>query len=508
MTGGVPLKNDRGGVSTGEDLPGHIETHGVDYIPDELRHSKPANVFWILIGANLTFGQIILGWLPVSLGLSWWASFWAILLGTAVGALMLAPMALIGPRVGTNGPVSSGAFFGVVGRMIGSVIGLFTALGFYALTVWTGGQIAVYGAHRLFHMADGNLQLGIAYAIIALIAIAVAVFGHANLVIVQKAMIPTAGTLMVIGFFVFGGRFHAGYAGGHLLLGNFAGTFMLSVTTAAAATFGYAPFINDWTRHISHRRYSDHSVVAATSISAFVGVAFPMLFGAYTSVALGHLAATDYVSGLVGGSPLGYLIPLALLGIIGSLGQASICMYSTGLDTSSIIPVFTRVVATLVLSGIGLLFIYLGTFVWNAENAISGFVSLLGVLIAPWLAVVVTGHFLRRGWYDPDDLQVFNRRQRGGIYWFWNGLNWRGCVAWALAGALGLLFLNSTLYVGPFANVAGGVDLSWLSATVLGALLYLGFNLLAPEPRAVYGPHAAVGAGTRLAVAEADTPLS
>ena len=42
--------------------------------------------------------------------------------GTAVGALLLAPMALLGPRTGTNNPVSSGAHFGVVGphRRLGS----------------------------------------------------------------------------------------------------------------------------------------------------------------------------------------------------------------------------------------------------------------------------------------------------------------------------------------------------------------------------------------------------
>ena len=52
---------------------GKIETHGIDYIPDEDRHSNPMNIFWILIGANLTFGLIVLGALPVSFGLSWWS---------------------------------------------------------------------------------------------------------------------------------------------------------------------------------------------------------------------------------------------------------------------------------------------------------------------------------------------------------------------------------------------------------------------------------------------------
>src|SRR5262249_477853 len=118
---------------------GKIESHGIDFIPEADRHSRPLNIFWILIRANLTFGLIVLGALPVAFGLSWWSSFSSIIIGDLLGALLFAPMALIGPRTGTNGPVSSGAFFGVVGRIIGSALALFIAIGFYALAVWTGG---------------------------------------------------------------------------------------------------------------------------------------------------------------------------------------------------------------------------------------------------------------------------------------------------------------------------------------------------------------------------------
>ena len=100
-----------------------MEQHGIDYIPPAERKSSPRNVFSIFIGANLTFGLIVLGWLPISFGLSWWAAFWSIIAGCAVGAVVIIPIALMGPRTGTNGPVSSGAIFGVVGRIIGVCAG-------------------------------------------------------------------------------------------------------------------------------------------------------------------------------------------------------------------------------------------------------------------------------------------------------------------------------------------------------------------------------------------------
>ncbi len=97
------------------------------------------------------------------------------------------------------------------------------------------------------------------------------------------------------------------------------------------------------------------------------------------------------------------------------------------------------------------------------------------------------------GWYNPDDLQVFNRRERGGIYWFTGGLNIRACLAWLVASTVGLLFLDSSLYVGPWSAAANGIDLSWLSATFIGALVYLVATLLFPEGPAVSGRQSGTG---------------
>jgi purine-cytosine permease-like protein len=173
------------------------------------------------------------------------------------------------------------------------------------------------------------------------------------------------------------------------------------------------------------------------------------------------------------------------VGLVGSLGQGTICIYGSGLDSSSIFPVFSRVTATIILSGVGLLFIYLGSFVWNAENTVSAFVSLFGVPAAAWISITLVGNLVRHGRYDPDALQVFNRRERGGIYWYTGGWNLRAVLAWLLASGVGLLFLDTSLYVGPWSGLANGIDLSWVSAMIIGALAYLLAAAVFPEPRAV-----------------------
>jgi purine-cytosine permease-like protein len=110
-----------------------VEQHGIDTIPPEHRHSRPLDLFRIQFGGANTFATIILGTFPVLLGLSFWQAVAATVVGVVVGALILMPMGLFGPLTGTNNAVSSGAHFGVRGRIVGSFLSLLTAIAFYSI---------------------------------------------------------------------------------------------------------------------------------------------------------------------------------------------------------------------------------------------------------------------------------------------------------------------------------------------------------------------------------------
>jgi purine-cytosine permease-like protein len=462
------------------DVVGKVEHRGVDFIPHDERHSSPKNIFWIFIGANLCVALFVVGWLPVSFGLGWWASLSSVIVGSALGATILVPVSLLGPLTGTNGPVSSGAFFGVVGRIIGSTIALLVNLGFYALSVWTGGAMVVLGLNKLVGLPSDNVVLGASYAAVAIVSSIVAIYGHASMVLVERLLIPVMGVVMLAGIYVYAPHFSASAAGGQYLLGSFWPTWLLAVTIATVAVYLYANSICDWTRYISFDRHSRGSLLAATWAGSFIGLSLPLAFGAYVGIAIGS-SSQDLVQGMVALAPVGYLIPLILLGGVGSLGQCTMLLYSSGLDFSSLFPVLRRPVATLLLSVVALIFVFVGTMVWNVESSLTAFLQLLGVATASWIAVVVMGHFLRGGSYDTDSLQVFNRREKGGAYWHWNGWNWRGTLAFAVGTIVGLLFLECALYAGPFSDLAGGVDISWLVALLLTGGLYWVFVSLFPD---------------------------
>jgi purine-cytosine permease-like protein len=141
--------------------------------------------------------------------------------------------------------------------------------------------------------------------------------------------------------------------------------------------------------------------------------------------------------------------------------------------------------------------------VWNAENSLTAFLQVDSVVMASWLAIVLVGHYKRRGYYNVHDLQVFNRRETGGVYWYTGGWNLRALIAFIVSSLFGALALQCNFYTGPLSNVADGVDLSWISALVIGGALYYVLLMFAPEHAGVHGNAAADEAAEMSAQTEA-----
>lgn len=476
-----------------EDRVGKIEQCGIDYIPESTRKSSPRNLFTILSGGSLTFSVIIIGWFPISFGLGFWQAASAVVAGSAVGAALLAPMGLMGPRTGTNNPVSSGAFFGVAGRLIGSLLEATASLAFAALSIWTGGDALGGALAAFFGIEDATVPRLAAYAVLSVIVTVMSVLGHANMVAAQRFMIPTAGLCLVAGIFVYAPGFDPSYSGtGTYAFGSAAATWVVSALICASTVASYGAYAGDWTRHISGKLHTDGSIMRSLLLGGVFGMGGPFMWGTFTAAAViggGHATTdTPYVLALVDAAPLWFVPALIYLGLAAGTAQAVINTYGTGLDTSAIIPRLDRVQATLVACGLATVLVYIGHFSAAVADAVSVFLQLLACFSIPWIVMVAIGHRRRRGFYEPDALQVFNRGERGGIYWFWHGFNVCGMTVWIIAAGSGLLFASNAWYVGPGAALVGKADLGFLVAGVTAAVLYPLAIKIFPEPDEVYGP--------------------
>lgn len=494
-----PVSHDDGAV---KDRVGRIERYGVEHIPEEERRSSPRNLTSILSGGSLTFSVIIIGWFPVAFGLSWWQAASAVVVGSAVGAAVLAPTGLMGPRTGTNNPVSSGAFFGVAGRLIGSVLEATASVAFAALSIWTGGDALAGALTRFFGISETEPVRLVAYAVLAVVVTVVSVLGHSSMVFCQRFMIPTAGTCLLVGLLVFGDRFDPRYPGtGEYVLGSMGAAWMLSALLCASTVASYGPYAGDWARHISPRLHSDRSIMRALFVGGLFGMGGPFMWGVFTSVALFASAApgagTSYVLALVDAAPLWFVPALIYVGLASGTAQAVINTYGTGLDTSAIIPRLNRVQATLVACALATALVYVGHFYSALANGVAIFLAVLACSSIPWIAILTVGHVHRRGYYDVSDLQVFNRGEKGGVYWFTGGLNYVAIGVWVLSVGAGLWFSHNQWFVGPGARWVGGLDIGLLVAGGVAVTLYPLALRIFPEPAEVYGPGGAPRPGKR-----------
>ncbi|MEV4943542.1 cytosine permease [Streptomyces zaomyceticus] len=449
-----------------------IEQRGVDTVPEAERTSGPRDLVAILLGSNLCLGVIVFGWLPVSFGLGLWASVTSIVTGTLVGVAVTAPLALVSLRTATNLSTSSGAFFGVRGRLVGSVVGLLLSLGYTALTLWIGGDVMVGTLARLTGLPTGGTSHAVVYAVLAACTAVAAVYGYRLLLRLSKALAVAMTLLLALGLVAYSGDFTtAAVPDTPYLLGSFWPTWLFSAVAAGlSGPVAFITLLGDYTRYVSPERHSSRTVWRATCLGLVVGLLVPQLFGTFT--ALAARGGLDYAGPLVAASPAWYLVPLLIAATAGSAGNAGLMLYSMGLDLDAILPRATRARATLVVAAVATVFVFLGHFASDAQSAMTSFVLLLTAIGTPWAVITLIGHVRCGGAYDPEALQVYNRRSRGGIYWFSAGWHPRATASWAIGAAVGLASVSTPLYEGPLFALTGGIDCSFVLSGIVGGTLY------------------------------------
>jgi purine-cytosine permease-like protein len=471
-----------------------VEQHGIESIPDADRSASIFDFMRVCWGGANSLATAVLGAFPIMFGLSFWQAVGATVLGLIVGSIVLAPMSIFGPINGTNNAVSSSAHFGVVGRIVGSFLSLLTAIAFFAISVWSSGDAVIGAARVVVHIRGSDAQSAVVYGVFALSVLVVCIYGFQMMLFINKVAVVVSTVLFLSGLVVFGFRFDTRYAGSGLTWGasGFWPPFISSTLVVLANPISFGAFLGDWTRYLP-RNTSKRSLIAAT-VGAQLLTFLPFLFGLVTASIVAerapdYLARADYTGGLLIVAPHLFLGPLLALAVLSGMSTGTTSLYGTGLDFSSVFPRLSRPRATLLIGTVASALIFLGRFYFSLFGSISTFVSLIIVTTTPWMVIMIIGYIVRRGFYLPDAMQVFNRGQTGGPYWFTKGWNMAGMCAWIISSLLALLTVNIPgHFVGWLGHLAGGIDISLVAALILPALLYPTCLKIFPEPNAIYGP--------------------
>ena len=254
---------------------------------------------------------------------------------------------------------------------------------------------------------------------------------------------------------------------------GFIGALIFGITGIG---LGWVNSATDYSRYLP-RTVSSKAVVGWTVLGASLVPIVLVIYGsalAGSSKELSDGIAMDPIGALTTLLPTWFLIPFALVAILGLVGGAILDLYSSGLTLVSIgLPVKRHIAASIdafiMLAGT----IYI---VWFADNfffPFQGFLITLGVPVAVWSAIFVADVIMRKAPYSETDLYNPNAR-----YGAWNRKSLTLMVIGSIVG-WGLVtnsFATWLSWQGYFLGLIGGKQGPWAYANVgVIAALVIGF---------------------------------
>ena len=449
------------GTSAGSDKAFAVEQHGVDLIPDEERHGKPFDLFWVWLGANVIFTYVIDGAIILGFGLSFWPAVLAIVVGNLF-MILVGLGAIAGPRAGTATLLVSRSAFGVLGNIPAALLSWITVVGWEAVNL----VIATFALYQLavtVHLPGGTVTKAACLILIMVVTFVVAVWGHQTIVVMQRwfSIALGVGTL-VLAVFVFP-KLHLHFATAPLAARTPFASWLLAVLVIAAGAFSWVNYPADYSRYLDRRTKAAPMVIWTT-----LGCLIPAVFITLVGLAAGTATnMTNQVAGIQRLVPTWFgTIYLAII-VGGGITNNFLNTYSSGLSLLSVGIKMPRAWSIIFDAVVGGAMAVYAVFVYNFTNSFIEFLSLMVIWIAPWGGIYLTDMLLRKVRYNAEALF-----ERNGTYWYSGGWNWRAILSFVLGLVAALMFANAPLFQGPLIGLIGNGDISIYVGFVVSAVSY------------------------------------
>ena len=447
----------------------NLELNGINFISESERKGNARSLFWPWAAANVSFLAISYGSFFLGFGISFWQTTAAAIIGTVGSFLLVGISSLAGKRANAPTMTLSRAAFGVKGNKIPAFLSYLIFVGWETVLV----SLATLASETVFTRV-GNIDPDLSRILGFLLAGGLTIVGGVlGFKVIMKLQVYLTISTLILTF-------------GYIALTidsvdwskvssipngtteGFIGALIFGITGIGLGWVGSAA---DYSRYLP-RSTSGKSVVTWTVFGAAIVPITLVIYGsllAASSSDLSDLVASDPIGALTTLLPTWYLIPFALVAILGLIGGAILNLYSSGLTLVSIgIPVKRHTAAAIdgLIMTIGVIYL-----VWFASDffvPFQGFLITLGVPVAVWSAIFVADVLMRKG-YAEDEL--FDPK---GRYGSWNlksiGLVFFGAI-------IGWGFVTNSLagwlpWQGYLLGPLGGREGSWAYAN-LGVLFAL-----------------------------------
>jgi purine-cytosine permease-like protein len=451
-----------------------LELNGTNIISENERGGRASSLFWPWCGANVSLLALSYGAFFLGFGISFWQATAAAIAGSILSFLLVGFSSLAGKKSNAPTMVLSRAAFGVKGNIVPGLFSYLIFVGWETVLV----SLATLATGTIFVRVgdiDRNLSMALGFLIAVALTVVGGVLGHSIIMKLQKWLTLTtvAATLIYIGLTLDEVIWSAVL---EIPQGRWSGFVGALIFGATGIGLGWVNSAADYSRYLP-RSTSSKAVVGWTVFGASIVPIVMVIYGAALA------GSSEELFGAIAGDPIGalttllptwFLVPFALIAILGLVGGAILDLYSSGLTLISIgLPVKRYIAA-----GIDSLIMIAGTIylVWIADDffyPFQGFLITLGVPIAAWSAIFVTDVLMRKRDYNEEDLYRVD-----GRYGSWNisSLTIMGVGAIVGWGFVTNPFASWLSWQGYFLGLIGGKEGQWAGANLgVAFALAIGF---------------------------------
>jgi purine-cytosine permease-like protein len=464
-------------TGTAELRPLQIEANGINVIAEDERKGHPHDLFWPWFAANvsvlgLSYGAFVLGF-----GISFWQAIVVGVVGIVLSFLACGFIAVAGKRGSAPTMVLSRAAFGVNGNKLPALVSWVLTVGWETVLVILA-TLATATVFTRLGWGGGDGTRVVALILVVGLTIFGGVMGFDLIMRLQTVITIVTGVATVVFIALVADHIHWHTVSG-IPSGSAEAVIGALVFVMTGFGLGWVNAAADYSRYLP-RRSSGRGVVWWTTFGSSIAPIFLVIFGlllAGSSKSLSTAIGADPIGALASLLPTWFLVPFAIVAVLGLIGGSVLDIYSSGLALLTLGVRVPRYVAALIDGTVMTLgTIYVVFFTTNFIGQFQGFLITLGVPIAAWCGIMLADIALRRRDYAEPEL--FTARGRyGDIRWLpvltvvvATGLGW-GLVTNGLASWL----TWQGYLLGPFG--LGGKTGAWAFAN-LGVLIALAIGFV------------------------------
>ena len=454
-----------------------VEGNGINIIDDAERKGRPAQLFWPWFAANVSVLGISYGAFTLGFAISFGQAVVAGLIGILFSFLLCGLIALAGKRGSAPTMVLSRAAFGVRGNKLPTALSWLLTLGWETALVILATLATATVFDRLGLGGGAGTKI-IALLVVVALVVGGGVLGFDVIMRMQTVITVVTAILTVVLIVLAAGSIDWGTV---TALPGGSGEQVIGALVFLMTGFGlgWTNVAADYSRYLP-RTASSRGVVGWTTIGASIAPVVLLVLGlllAGSSQDLSTKIGADPIGALTELLPTWFLVPFALVAVLGLVGGAVLDIYSSGLALLSLglrIPRWSAALVDGVIMVLGT--VYVVFFADSFLGPFQGFLYTLGVPVAAWAGIIVADVVMRRRDYAERELYDPAGRY-GDVRWTAVALLVVGTVlGWGLVTNTTTDILSWQGYLlGPVG--LGGRDGAWAYAN-LGVLVALAVGFL------------------------------